>query len=90
MKLGIEQYKAFLEELAKNKKVDLAEMKKKMANCGPPGVTGGAVVSLVHKYASEISSFYSSLLEKRLTSNTVRFIVHNLIDENKFLRWFHK
>ncbi|XP_012172353.1 tubulin polymerization-promoting protein homolog [Bombus vosnesenskii] len=43
MKLGIEQYKAFLEELAKNKKVDLAEMKKKMANCGPPGVTGGAV-----------------------------------------------
>ncbi|XP_034179477.2 tubulin polymerization-promoting protein ringmaker [Osmia lignaria lignaria] len=42
MKLGIEQYKAFLEELAKNKKVDLAEMKKKMANCGTPGVTSGA------------------------------------------------
>lgn len=42
MKLGIEQYKAFLEELAKSKKIDLAEMKKKMANCGPPGVTSGA------------------------------------------------
>lgn len=41
-KLGIEQYKAFLEELAKSKKVDLAEMKKKMANCGPPGVSSGA------------------------------------------------
>lgn len=40
-KLGIEQYKAFLEELAKSKKVDLAEMKKKMASCGPPGVTVG-------------------------------------------------
>lgn len=45
MKLGIEQYKTFLEELAKNKKVDLTEMKKKMANCGPPGVTGAAGVS---------------------------------------------
>lgn len=42
MKLGIDQYKAFLEELAKSKKVDLAEMKKKMATCGPPGFTGGA------------------------------------------------
>lgn len=30
----------FLEELAKSKKVELAEIKKKMANCGPPGVTG--------------------------------------------------
>ncbi|XP_076295773.1 tubulin polymerization-promoting protein ringmaker isoform X1 [Lasioglossum baleicum] len=39
MKLGIEQYKAFLDELAKAKKVDLAEMKKKMATCGSPGVT---------------------------------------------------
>lgn len=39
MKLGIEQYKAFLDEFAKAKKVDLAEMKKKMATCGPPGVT---------------------------------------------------
>ncbi|XP_014475189.1 PREDICTED: TPPP family protein CG45057 [Dinoponera quadriceps] len=40
MKLNIEQYKAFLEELAKSKKVELEEMKKKMANSGPPGVTG--------------------------------------------------
>lgn len=42
MKLGIEQYKSFLDELAKSKKVDPAEMKKKMANCGPPGVSAGA------------------------------------------------
>ncbi|XP_071569373.1 tubulin polymerization-promoting protein homolog isoform X2 [Temnothorax nylanderi] len=41
-KLGVEQYKTFLEELAKSKKVELAEMKKKMASCGPPGVTVGA------------------------------------------------
>lgn len=42
MKLGIEQYKSFLDELGKSKKVDPAEMKKKMANCGPPGVSAGA------------------------------------------------
>lgn len=42
MKLNIEQYKAFLEELAKSKKVELGEIKKKMANCGPPGVTAAA------------------------------------------------
>lgn len=43
MKLGIEQYKAFLDDLAKSKKVELAEIKNKMANCGPPGVSGSSV-----------------------------------------------
>ncbi|KAL2730868.1 tubulin polymerization-promoting protein isoform X1 [Vespula squamosa] len=42
MKLAIDQYKSFLEELAKSKKVDFVEMKNKMANCGAPGVTVGA------------------------------------------------
>lgn len=41
-KLGIEQYKTFLDELAKSKKVELTEIKKKMANCGSPGVTTGS------------------------------------------------
>lgn len=41
MKLNLEQYKTFLEELAKSKKVELTEIKKKMANCGLPGFTGG-------------------------------------------------
>lgn len=50
MKLGVEQYKSFLEELAKSKKVDFVEMKNKMANCGAPGVTVGASgVSIEHK-----------------------------------------
>ncbi|XP_058796847.1 tubulin polymerization-promoting protein homolog [Phymastichus coffea] len=43
MKLSIEQYKAFLEDLAKNKKMELADIKSKMANCGPPGITGPSV-----------------------------------------------
>lgn len=51
-KLGIEQYKAFLQELAKSKKLDLVEVKKKMANCGPPGFSSGssAVSILIAKY----------------------------------------
>ncbi|GJQ77766.1 hypothetical protein Trydic_g16031 [Trypoxylus dichotomus] len=40
MKLGIVDYKKFLDELTKAKKVDLEEIKEKMAGCGQPGVTG--------------------------------------------------
>ena len=47
MKLSIEQYKAFLEELAKAKKVELADIKSKLANCGPPGVTAASAVCIV-------------------------------------------
>lgn len=41
-KLGFDDYNKFLEDLTKNKKVDLEEMKSKMANCGSPGLTGVA------------------------------------------------
>lgn len=47
MKLGLKQYEAFLDELAKNKKIELSEIKNKLANCGTPGTTGSsAAVSL--------------------------------------------
>ncbi|XP_052892475.1 tubulin polymerization-promoting protein homolog [Anopheles moucheti] len=38
MKLTLEDYNKFLEDLAKTKKVELDEIKNKMANCGAPGV----------------------------------------------------
>lgn len=38
MKLSPSDYNKFLEDLATTKKVDLAEIKNKMANCGAPGV----------------------------------------------------
>ncbi|XP_058055016.1 tubulin polymerization-promoting protein homolog isoform X2 [Anopheles bellator] len=38
MKLTIDDYNKFLEDLAKTKKVELEEIKSKMANCGAPGV----------------------------------------------------
>ena len=50
MKLNVEQYKTFLEELAKGKKVDFAEIKSKMANCGPPGVTGTTAVCITQPF----------------------------------------
>jgi len=42
-KLGFDDYNKFLEDLTKNKKVDLEEMKSKMATCGSPGLTGISV-----------------------------------------------
>lgn len=51
--LPIKEYEQFLETLAKNKKADVAEMKQKMASCGPPATskttptsTGGAISRL--------------------------------------------
>nr|CAI5820246.1 unnamed protein product [Callosobruchus analis] len=39
-KVTITQYLQFLEDLAKNKKIELEELKKKMTTCGPPGHHG--------------------------------------------------
>lgn len=41
MKLSMEQYKLYLDELAKAKKVEIGEIKNKLANCGAPGLTHG-------------------------------------------------
>ncbi|GLV33928.1 ringmaker [Carabus blaptoides fortunei] len=40
MKVTLDDYQKFLEDLAKNKKADVDELKTKMANCGQPGFTG--------------------------------------------------
>ncbi|KAF2903480.1 hypothetical protein ILUMI_02714 [Ignelater luminosus] len=39
-KVGFEDYNKFLEDLAKNKKVEVEEIKNKLATCGQPGFTG--------------------------------------------------
>lgn len=43
MKLTYEDYNKFLDDLAKTKKVELDEIKNKMANCGAPGVHNATV-----------------------------------------------
>ncbi|CAG4947611.1 unnamed protein product [Parnassius apollo] len=39
LKVGIDDYQKFLEDLAKSKKVELEEIKRKLTTCGQPGVT---------------------------------------------------
>ncbi|XP_041986371.1 tubulin polymerization-promoting protein homolog [Aricia agestis] len=39
MKLGVDDYQKFLDDLAKSKKVELDEIKKKLTTCGQPGIT---------------------------------------------------
>ncbi|XP_045766949.1 tubulin polymerization-promoting protein homolog [Maniola jurtina] len=39
VKLGIDDYQKFLEDLAKSKKVELEDIKKKLTTCGQPGVS---------------------------------------------------
>ncbi|CAH0729796.1 unnamed protein product, partial [Brenthis ino] len=39
VKLGIDDYQKFLEDLAKSKKIELDEIKKKLTTCGQPGVS---------------------------------------------------
>lgn len=38
MKLSFAEYSKFLDDLATAKKIDVAEIKEKMSNCGAPGV----------------------------------------------------
>ncbi|XP_057330320.1 tubulin polymerization-promoting protein homolog [Microplitis mediator] len=52
MKLNMEQYKTFLEDLAKTKKVELSEIMNKMASCGDPGVSSS--VSIAGKASSTV------------------------------------
>lgn len=45
-KVGIVDYKKFLDDLAKNKKVEVDEIKRKLAGCGQPGHHGlGVIIS---------------------------------------------
>lgn len=39
LKLGIDDYQKFLDDLAKSKKVELDDIKKKLTSCGQPGVS---------------------------------------------------
>ncbi|XP_076370463.1 tubulin polymerization-promoting protein homolog isoform X2 [Tachypleus tridentatus] len=37
--LNLNEYNQFLENIAKNKKVDVTEIKQKLSSCGPPGTS---------------------------------------------------
>lgn len=44
LKVALPDYQKFLEDLAKTKGIDLAEIKKKLTGCGTPGSNSGAKV----------------------------------------------
>lgn len=46
MKLTAEDYQKFLEDLAKSKKVEVDDLKKKMTTCGQPGLTSHVSIVL--------------------------------------------
>lgn len=43
LKITLSDYIKFIEDLGKARKVDVVVIKKKLAECGPPGVTSAAV-----------------------------------------------
>lgn len=43
MKVTFDEYQKFLEDLAKTKKIEVNEIKSKLANCGQPGLHGVSV-----------------------------------------------
>lgn len=62
MKISLADYNKFLDDLAKTKKVELAQIKQKMAGCGAPGVLQVSVSGqrlLQNIYNSNYSISYS-------------------------------
>lgn len=100
-KLGIEQYKMFLEELSKSKKIDVAEIKKKMANCGTPGVSAGSSGVRISKFIDLVlyirnikfhAKKKSKIFDQRINSiftlsyrHTILIISYSYLYKNKLL-----
>lgn len=57
LKVGLEDYQKFLDDLAKSKKIELEEIKKKLTTCGHPGIT-----SLVSNFHLKPASHTTSIL----------------------------
>lgn len=55
VKVGLEDYQKFLDDLAKNKKVDVEEIKKKLTTCGQPGLSTNVSTYVYWIYEKTIS-----------------------------------
>lgn len=61
MKLSFEDYNKFLEDLAKTKKVELDDIKGKLANCGAPGIHNTTVrLTFLTAIVSSLTAFIFS------------------------------
>lgn len=66
LKASYADYNKFLEDLATTKKVELAEIKNKLATCGAPGVLNNSVSDLdgriIHLFRHIVRFIHSSIL----------------------------
>lgn len=65
VRVGILDYNKFLNDLAKTKKIELSEIKSKMANCGAPGVLHTTVSFFVFFFCIFINFQCLNSLEKQ-------------------------
>ncbi|XP_068142348.1 tubulin polymerization-promoting protein homolog [Drosophila tropicalis] len=95
MKIGILDYNKFLDDLAKTKKVELAEIKSKLANCGAPGVqsvSAGKAAAAVDRL-TDTSKYTGSHKERFDASGKGKGIAgrRNLVDESGYVSGYqHK
>uniref|UniRef100_T1PFR8 Tubulin polymerization-promoting protein homolog n=1 Tax=Musca domestica TaxID=7370 RepID=T1PFR8_MUSDO len=89
MKISYGDYNKFLEDLAKTKKVELQEIKNKMASCGAPGViqvSAGKAASAVERL-TDTSKYTGSHKERFDASGKGKGIAgrKNIVDDSGYV-----
>ncbi|XP_061399443.1 tubulin polymerization-promoting protein homolog [Musca vetustissima] len=89
MKISYNDYNKFLEDLAKTKKVELQEIKNKMASCGAPGVihvSAGKAASAVERL-TDTSKYTGSHKERFDASGKGKGIAgrKNIVDDSGYV-----
>ncbi|KAH8319347.1 hypothetical protein KR067_004724 [Drosophila pandora] len=95
MKISLADYNKFLDDLAKTKKVELAEIKQKLAGCGAPGVvsvSAGKAAAAVDRL-TDTSKYTGSHKERFDATGKGKGIAgrRNLVDDSGYVSGYqHK
>ncbi|KAH8297544.1 hypothetical protein KR054_002300 [Drosophila jambulina] len=95
MKISLGDYNKFLDDLAKTKKVELSEIKQKMAGCGAPGVlsvSAGKAAAAVDRL-TDTSKYTGSHKERFDATGKGKGIAgrRNLVDDSGYVSGYqHK
>lgn len=81
LKVTVTDYNKFLEDLAITKKVDLEEIKSKMANCGAPGIIQRTVNSI---FRFLYVSLFQFLIKPQFQPGKAAATVNRLTDASKY------
>lgn len=79
MKLGIVDYSKFLDDLAKTKGVEVAELKNKLASCGAPGSNSKVSVSFIFTFHNSPNYNFKFQSDKKAEETVAR-----LTDTSKY------